>query len=174
MTTDFTTIETASPAATIRLAATEKGLCYIALGDESSAAFEAWLAQRVGSPLPNAHAPIFQQASQQIRAYLDGTLTTFDLPLDLRGTPFQQAVWDAVAQVPFAQRTTYGQLAAQIGRPQAARAVGAANGANPLPLIVPCHRVVGSNGTLCGYGGGLAVKAFLLALESTAHGVTLP
>jgi len=90
----------------------------------------------------------------------------FDLPLDLRGTGFQRRAWAAVASIPYGQTRTYADIARAIGQPKAARAVGAANGANPLPLVVPCHRVIGSNGSLTGYGGGLDVKRKLLVMES--------
>ncbi|MCX6093211.1 MAG: methylated-DNA--[protein]-cysteine S-methyltransferase [Candidatus Bipolaricaulota bacterium] len=101
----------------------------------------------------------------QVRDYLRGDRRTFDLPLDLRGTPFQESVWRAMAKIPYGDTTTYGALAAGIGRPQAARAVGQAVGANPVPIVVPCHRVVGTSGSLTGFGGGLPLKERLLALE---------
>ena len=102
---------------------------------------------------------------EQVRAYLRGDRRTFDLPLDLRGTPFQESVWRAVATIPYGDTTTYGALAAGIGRPQAARAVGQAVGANPVPIVIPCHRVVGTSGSLTGFGGGLPLKERFLALE---------
>ncbi|MFN3763308.1 MAG: methylated-DNA--[protein]-cysteine S-methyltransferase, partial [Anaerolineae bacterium] len=89
----------------------------------------------------------------------------FDLPLDLRGTPFQRRVWEELRRVPYGQTVAYGELARRVGRPGAARAVGRAVGANPVPIIVPCHRVVGADGSLVGYGGGLEIKAALLRLE---------
>lgn len=97
--------------------------------------------------------------------YFDGELTTFDVPLAAVGTPFQRSVWAALRRIPYAETRSYGQLAQAIGRPEAARAVGAANGANPLGIIVPCHRVVGADGSLTGYGGGLERKRFLLEFE---------
>ena len=149
----------------VRLAATEAGLCKIALGDETPESFETWLARHAGPAIPGPAAPALTSAAEQLTAYLEGRLEAFDLPLDLRGTPFQKTVWEAVAAVPFGQTVTYGQIAAQIGKPKAARAVWAASGANPLPIVVPCHRVIGSNGDLCGYGGGLPIKRALLDLE---------
>lgn len=107
----------------------------------------------------------FAAAREQLRAYLDGCLTTFDLPLAPRGTPFQLEVWRALTEIPAGETISYGELARRIGRPSASRAVGAANGANPLPVVVPCHRVIGANGTLTGFGGGLDTKRWLLALE---------
>ena len=93
-------------------------------------------------------------------------VVVFDLPLALDGTPFQVKVWRAVAEIPYGQTRAYGEVARRIRRPNAVRAVGAANGQNPLPIVIPCHRVIGSNGSLTGYGGGLPIKRALLALES--------
>jgi methylated-DNA-[protein]-cysteine S-methyltransferase len=111
-------------------------------------------------------APPFPEAEAQLHAYFAGELERFELPLAPRGTAFQRSVWDALAEIPYGSTTTYSELAAKIGRPGACRAVGAANGRNPLPVIVPCHRVIGAAGALTGYGGGLARKRRLLALET--------
>lgn len=105
------------------------------------------------------------KAIRQIREYFSGRRTDFDLPLDLHGTPNQQMVWQGLLEIPFGKTLTYGQLAGRIGSPKAARAVGTACGSNPVPLIVPCHRVIGSTGGLHGYGGGLWRKQLLLELE---------
>jgi len=113
----------------------------------------------------NADHPVLRAARAQLQAYFDGARTRFDLPLDFIGTDFQCAVWRALLNIPFGQTRSYAQIAAAIGKPKAVRAVGAANGRNPLSIIAPCHRVVGSNGTLTGFAGGLEAKAFLLALE---------
>jgi methylated-DNA-[protein]-cysteine S-methyltransferase len=102
---------------------------------------------------------------RQLRAYFAGELETFDLPLAPRGTPFQQRVWAALCKIPYGETISYGELAKRIGNPNAARAVGLANGSNPIPIVIPCHRVIGSNGKLTGYGGGLPIKEKLLALE---------
>lgn len=155
------------PLGRLRLAATEAGLCKLALGRESDDAFHAWLA-RVMQPdeLYRWRHRHIEQALSEIEAYLSGKRRVFETPLDLWGTPFQQQVWAAVANVPFSETVTYGEIARRLGRPRAARAVGAANAANPLPLFVPCHRVVGADGALRGYGGGVEVKALLLRLES--------
>ena len=151
----------------LRLAAADAGLCKLALGRESDNAFFAWLARVMGSmTLVERQTPVIAQALSEIQAYLSGELRVFATSLDLRGTPFQRRVWAEVACIPYGETTTYSQIAARIGRPAAVRAVGAANGANPLPLLIPCHRVVGADGTLRGYGGGLEIKAALLALES--------
>jgi methylated-DNA-[protein]-cysteine S-methyltransferase len=106
-----------------------------------------------------------RQAIDQIEAYFAGTLRQFSLALAPRGTPFQQAVWRALQDIPYGDTTSYGALARQLGKPQASRAVGAANGRNPLALVIPCHRVVGSTGKLTGYAGGLDMKEALLAFE---------
>jgi methylated-DNA-[protein]-cysteine S-methyltransferase len=108
---------------------------------------------------------IFKAAIEQLQAYFDGKLKTFDLPLQLEGTDFQLEVWNALKEIPYGKTVSYGDIARRIGRPKAVRAVGAANGQNPISIIVPCHRVIGSNGSLTGYGGGLKNKEALLALE---------
>jgi len=105
------------------------------------------------------------EPARQLRAYFAGELENFDLPLTPEGTPFQQRVWAELSKIPYGETVSYGELARRIGNPQASRAVGLANGSNPIPIIIPCHRVIGSNGKLTGYGGGLAIKEKLLALE---------
>lgn len=110
------------------------------------------------------------RAAAQLEAYFAGDLQTFDLPLSPQGTPFQQRVWKALLDIPYGKTISYGELAHRIDRPTASRAVGAANGQNPLPIVLPCHRVIGSNGSLTGYGGGLHRKETLLELESTSSG----
>jgi methylated-DNA-[protein]-cysteine S-methyltransferase len=107
----------------------------------------------------------FQQAIEQLRAYFEGELHEFSVALDPEGTPFQTRVWRELERIPYGETISYGQLAERIGNPKASRAVGLANGSNPIPIIVPCHRVIGSNGKLTGYGGGLPIKEKLLALE---------
>jgi O-6-methylguanine DNA methyltransferase len=101
----------------------------------------------------------------QLQRYFAGEPVQFSCPLDLRGTPFQVSVWKELFRIPYGQTRTYAEIASAIGAPRAVRAVGAANGANPVAVIVPCHRVIGSNGTLTGYGGGLGMKEWLLTLE---------
>lgn len=103
---------------------------------------------------------------EQLRAYFAGHLQIFDLPIKAQGTPFQQRVWAALCEIPYGETISYGELARRIGQPTASRAVGLANGQNPISIIVPCHRVIGANGTLTGYGGGLDRKRWLLAHES--------
>lgn len=102
---------------------------------------------------------------RQLRAYFAGTLRRFDLPLAAEGTPFQQRVWQELLNIPYGETISYGELARRIGKPSGSRAVGLANGANPISIVIPCHRVIGSNGKLTGYGGGLKTKEWLLAME---------
>ena len=122
-------------------------------------------------PLPvsewprNDRNPLLLEAACQLRAYFAGQLREFQLPLDIEGTGFQKRVWGQVAAIPYGETRSYLQIAAAMGSPGAVRAVGAANGANPVPIVVPCHRVIGANGKLVGYGGGLAMKKRLLELE---------
>jgi methylated-DNA-[protein]-cysteine S-methyltransferase len=115
-----------------------------------------------GGTSPNA---LLAEAVRQLCAYFAGDLRQFDLPLDPRGTEFQQRVWRQVAMIPYGETRSYGQIAVAIGSPAAVRAVGAANGANPLPIVIPCHRVIGAGGKLTGYGGGLELKRRLLEME---------
>ena len=126
-------------------------------------------ALRVGgetvSPPPT---PLLQRAAQQLTEYFDARRRRFDLPLRPQGTAFQQAAWSALCAIPYGQTRTYAQQAAAIGRPKACRAVGMANHCNPIPLFIPCHRVIGAGGKLTGYAGGLAVKRFLLELEQAS------
>ena len=106
-----------------------------------------------------------QAALEQIHAYFRGALHAISVPLDVRGTAFQRAVWESIAAVPYGQTVAYGEIAAQLGQPRATRAVGQATGANPVPIVIPCHRVIGASGALIGYGGGLPLKERLLGLE---------
>jgi methylated-DNA-[protein]-cysteine S-methyltransferase len=132
----------------------------------------------VGLSLPDRPGPggvegetaILQRAARQLAEYFAGTRRSFDLRLGLRGTAFQAHVWRTLTELPYGDTTTYGALAQAIGRPAASRAVGAANGSNPIAIIVPCHRVIGANGQLTGYGGGLPMKRWLLAHERAHAG----
>lgn len=112
------------------------------------------------------------ETKRQFAAYFRGELIHFDLPLDAAGTTFQKQVWNALTGIPYATTISYAELARRIGNPKASRAVGLANGANPLAIVVPCHRVIGANGSMTGYGGGLSAKRFLLDLESSRAPVT--
>jgi methylated-DNA-[protein]-cysteine S-methyltransferase len=117
-----------------------------------------------------ADHPVLAEAERQLHEYFAGARRTFDLPLDLVGTPFQRRAWLALATIPFATTISYGEQALRLGAPRAARAVGAANGRNPLSIVLPCHRVVGASGALTGYGGGLDAKRHLLDHELRVNG----
>ena len=142
------------PGVILHLVATAKGISRLGFEEPAgpAAANESW--------------PLLDEAARQLGEYFSGHRREFDLPLDLEGTEFQQRVWRAVSGIPYGQTRTYAQIAAGVGSPRAVRAVGAANGANPVAILVPCHRVVGSGGGLGGYGGGLELKRRLLDLET--------
>jgi len=146
-----------SPIGPLLLVADEGGLTYIGLPKRGSAQAAPPDAQRMPTKL--------RSARHQFEEYFAGTRQTFELPLHPHGTPFQLEVWGALLAIPYGETTSYAAIAQRIGRPNAVRAVGAANGANPLSIIVPCHRVIGSDGDLTGYGGGLPAKRWLLAHE---------
>ena len=120
---------------------------------------------RSSEPLRAPETPLLAEAVRQLTAYFDGTLTDFDLPLFTRGTAFQERCWASLREIPYGETVTYGEQARRIGNPKASRAVGGANHHNPICIIIPCHRVVGSGGALTGYGGGLDMKAWLLQHE---------
>lgn len=149
-----------SPVGELKLVASENGLAAILWENDDP--------KRV--PFPGMEeAPqdaVLLQAERELRDYFAGALSRFTVPLDFAGTDFQKAVWEALLTIPYGETRTYAQIARQVGRPAAVRAVGAANGRNPISIIAPCHRVIGSNGKLTGFAGGMETKAFLLALES--------
>jgi len=151
-----------SPVGTLTLVASDVGLVAVLWPNDDP--------RRVALEPATAAAdhPILVATAGQLRSYFDGGRRTFDLPLDWRGTAFQREVWAALLTIPYGETRSYGALARAIGRPAASRAVGAANGRNPLSIIAPCHRVVGSTGQLTGFAGGLKAKATLLALERRA------
>lgn len=123
---------------------------------------------------PGDRLPVLVAAREQLAEYFAGLRTAFDLPLHPHGTEFQKAVWSALRDIPFGETRSYGAVARAIGRPAAIRAVGAANGRNPIAIAVPCHRVVGADGSLTGYGGGLAAKEWLLAHEAAVRARQTP
>jgi len=155
-----------TPIGSMLCATTERGLAYVRLPRAGGRGFADWLRRHAaGARLEAGFAPN-KAAIQQIREYLDGKRREFELPLDLRGSDFQRRVWTALLEIPYGETRSYGDITRTIGAPLgAARAVGAANGANPCSIVVPCHRVVASRGKLGGYGGGLPLKRRLLALE---------
>ena len=124
----------------------------------------------VGAQGVERAVPVLVEGIRQLQAYFRGGLREFDLPLEILGTPFQVAVWRQLLTIPFGETRSYLQVAQSVGRPAAVRAVGAANGANPIAIVVPCHRVIGASGKLVGYGGGLPLKKRLLALEGVMPG----
>jgi methylated-DNA-[protein]-cysteine S-methyltransferase len=151
----------ASPVGRLRLIASRDALVGIWFEHGRDATRSAlWLTR---SP-----SPILELARTQLEEYFAGRRHVFELPLDARGTDFQRRVWQRLLNIPYGTTTTYGALARELGDPGASRAVGLANGSNPLPIVIPCHRVIGANGTLTGFGGGLATKAALLDLERSA------
>lgn len=128
-----------------------------------------WVSFSSGTASPINPSPITRECARQLEAYFLGKLCDFDLPLAPRGTEFQRAVWQALSEIPFGETRTYAEQARSLGKPKAMRAVGAANGRNPISIIVPCHRVIGANGTLTGYAGGLPRKQWLLHHERSGH-----
>ncbi len=147
------------------VASTEVGLCKVSLGQERSGSFLSWLSKHAGADGPQEDAHALTAAMSQLREYFAGSREAFSLPLDVSGTAFQRAVWSQVMRIPYGATVTYGDIAQLVGKPKASRAVGRAVGANPVPIIIPCHRVVGAGGALTGFGSGLDVKEMLLRLE---------
>ena len=156
-----------SPVGQIRLVATEDKLVGVYLPEHKGAPESTW-----DTSEPPDH-PILHKARAQLTEYFDGRRQRFDLPLAFEGTDFQKSVWAALTEIPFGETRSYFELARHIERPRAVRAVGSANGRNPISIIVPCHRVVGSGGALTGYAGGVARKKWLLDHEDT-QGALLP
>ena len=153
----YKTIE--SPVGQLKLVASDKGLVAILWENDSPRRV------RLTDLIANEKHPVLIETERQLREYFAGKRKAFSVALDMRGTRFQQDVWAALLAIPFGETRSYGQLAKQLGNPRASRAVGAANGKNPVSIIVPCHRVIGSSGKLTGFAGGLDTKAHLLNLE---------
>lgn len=148
-----------SPVGALRLVATDTALVAVLWADEPAGRVP------VDARETGTDNPILREARRQLQDYFAGQRRTFDLPLDFRGTAFQRRVWSALLTIPYGETRSYGEIARAIGSPDASRAVGAANGRNPISIIAPCHRVIGQNGSLTGFGGGIENKAFLLDLE---------
>ncbi len=149
------------------VAAHEAGLCRIELPGRTEQAFLEKIQQGFDpSAIHHRAHPFIKELEEQLEGYFSRNLRVFDVPLSWQGTPFQVSVWKELLKIPYGERTSYIELARRIGNPLSVRAVGTANGANPLPIVIPCHRVVGTNGKLIGYGGGLEMKRRLLELES--------
>jgi methylated-DNA-[protein]-cysteine S-methyltransferase len=148
-----------SPVGELKLVASDKGVAAILWENDNP--------DRVplGPLMVESENPILRETERQLGAYFAGKLKTFTVPLDFKGTAFQRHVWEALLTIPFGETRSYGEIARQIGNPSASRAVGAANGKNPISIIAPCHRVIGSTGKLTGFAGGLEAKERLLGLE---------
>jgi methylated-DNA-[protein]-cysteine S-methyltransferase len=161
---DLTSTTYDSPVGTLTLVASTSGL--------RAVIWPHRLLGRVGlagAHLTRGSAPVLADTAMQLDEYFAGGRTSFELPLDLTGTAFQVAAWRALGEIPYGETRTYAEQAARIGRPAAVRAVGTANGRNPLSIVLPCHRVIGSDGGLHGFGGGLDAKEWLLRLESASQ-----
>jgi len=153
---DYASID--SPVGPLTIAGDDNGLHSIAFSVETRADPGSNEAGLIGS--------VIQETIRQLQAYFEKKLFEFDVPLNPEGTPFQMEVWRELRKIPYGKVISYGELARRIGNPKASRAVGAANGSNPIPIIIPCHRVIGNNGKLIGYGGGVPIKEALLRLEN--------
>lgn len=153
MSKDYTTY-TQSPVGSLQVKAKEEGLTAINYYDDDPP-----------ESLDQPQHPVLKKTIDQLNEYFDGKRKTFDIPLILKGTNFQQKVWKQLQQIPYGQKITYSELATRLGDPQKARAVAGANGLNPIPIIIPCHRVIGADNKLTGYSGGIERKQFLLQLE---------
>lgn len=158
--------EIPSPVGRLKIIAGEKGLAAILWEDDKPARI------RIRTYTENNEHPVLLQTEKELNEYFEGKRTSFTLLLDPVGTDFQKQVWNALSGIPYGETRTYMQIAVQLGNPKAVRAVGAANGRNPISIIVPCHRVIGSSGDLTGFAGGLANKATLLSIEGIKNGKT--
>ena len=154
-----------SPVGRLTLATNDKGLAAILWPNDRPGRV------RLSELMEDATHPTLREAERQLLEYFGGRRTEFSIPIDTQGTLFQQQVWHALLAIPFGETRSYGELAQQLGKPDASRAVGAAIGRNPISIVVPCHRVIGSSGKLTGFAGGVDAKAYLLALERDSKGL---
>ena len=152
-----------SPVGPLTAVATDQGLRAVLWPGDERIEFDP-------PPIESPDHPVLTETASQLEEYFGGDRVAFAVPLDLRGTEFQVSVWEALAEIPFGETSTYGDQAHRIGRPKAARAVGAANGQNPVSIVLPCHRIVGKDGSLTGFAGGLDTKRFLLDHEQAIAG----
>ena len=152
-----------SPVGKLKLVASDHGLAAVLWENDNPSRV------RLGETTEDNSHPVLLETERQLKDYFDGKRTSFSLELDLVGTAFQKNVWEALLGIPLGETRSYGQLAKQLGKPRATRAVGAANGRNPISIIVPCQRVIGSNGKLTGFAGGLGIKEHLLRLEKSSN-----
>ncbi len=158
--TDYRYTELASPIGDLIIVAADAKIAAIHFDGQGLDRF------RRGTPVRDDGWPVLADAKRQLTEYFAGQRRDFDLPLDFGGTQFQRSVWEALLTIPYGETWSYARVAELLGKPTATRAVGAANGQNPIPIVGPCHRVIGKNGSLTGFGGGLPLKEKLLALES--------
>jgi O-6-methylguanine DNA methyltransferase len=157
-----------SPLGALRLAVTDDGVARIGLPRSSGPGFAGWLRTTFTDAERVSWLPLLDKLSQELREYFAGQRREFSVPLDLRGTDFQRAVWREIASIPYGETRTYREVARGAGRERAVRAAGTATGCNPVPIVVPCHRVIAAHGKLGGFSGGLDAKRRLLALERAA------
>jgi AraC family transcriptional regulator, regulatory protein of adaptative response / methylated-DNA-[protein]-cysteine methyltransferase len=163
-----------TPLCPMRAATTDRGICLLEMGSPQRTTRETdELESAFGCKLDEGDHPLLDQLESQLHAYFLGDLTSFTLPLDTPGTAWQRSVWDALSTIPFGETRSYGQLAEQLGNPGGSRAVGLANGRNRVSIVIPCHRVIASDGTLHGYGGGVERKRWLLDHEELHSGAAL-
>ncbi len=168
------TVSMASPIGTLWITCTPTGVQRIQFEEEYAKQAAADSEDAAGSDgAAERTQALCERVVVQLSEYFDGSRTEFDLPLDLEGTPFQESVWTALSTIPYGETVTYATQADRIGRPSAVRAVGAANGRNPVPIVLPCHRVIGASGSLTGYAGGLDRKRRLLELEGALESPSL-
>jgi len=160
-------IEMSSPIGPLVLGATASGLCRIEFGRFAAAEpkLAEWSGRWFGTAGWRQDGKLLAETQRQLEQYFNGTRQTFELPLDLRGTPFQVKVWQALTNIPYGSVCSYKDIGRAIQSEKAVRAVGGANNRNPVPVVVPCHRVIGADGSMVGYGGGLDIKTRLLSLE---------
>ena len=160
----FTTFD--SPAGELVVGASSRGCCLVEYVERGGLEkIKYWTRQRYNLDMVECDNPLLDRVEEELRSYFSGSLRSFSFPLDLQGTEFEQSVWRQLLAISYGQRTTYAELARRVNKPKAFRAVGRANGSNPLAIVVPCHRVVQSGGGMGGYGGGIWRKEFLLGLE---------
>lgn len=154
-----------SPIGPLLLAASDRGLRALYMSRQRHVPVAPEANWKAVTRTDRAQFDLLERAATQLAAYFAGTRDTFDLPLDLEGTAFQKSVWAGLCTIGFGETISYGELARRIGNPKAVRAVGLANGRNPVSIVVPCHRVIGADGSMTGYGGGIDRKVYLLGLE---------
>lgn len=164
---------TPSPLGRLYLAQHARGLCCLSLGEGAKEKLVSYLGKTFPTAVIKTSESALEEAFRQLSEYFAGQRIDFDLKLFLKGTPFQKRVWKALLQIPYGKTVSYGALATRLDSPGGMRAVGAANGRNPIPIIIPCHRVIASDGSLGGYSGGLSIKQSLLDLEQQKFTPTL-